>query len=108
MDDYMDYLDVLKAALLKCQGQEVLITRGDATIYSGQAILSKINHTATYFAIKVNYNDFELILPDGDYQVGDIVTVGSKTYKVKPIAKDVIIFRCDGGDSMVKIRIGEI
>ena len=109
-----EYLDILKTALLANQGQEVEITRGDEIIYAGLAVVSKVNYTANYSNIKVSYNDIELILPANDYKMGDNVVIGNKEYLVKPFgadnnfSKNVVVFRCDGENSMVKIRLGEV
>ena len=107
-----EYLDILKTALLANQGQEVEITRGDEIIYAGLAVVCKVNYTANYSNIKVCYNDVELIVPAEDYKVGDNVAIGNKTYVVKPYWSDgsggkTIVYKCDGENNMVKIRLGE-
>lgn len=106
-----EYLNLLKKALLEVQGEDIIIARGDPDneddiIYQGKAVLSKVNYTANYFDIKVQYTDYELIMPFTDVKIGDVVVIGNKTYKVKPFSKDNIVVRCDGGDNMIKVRIG--
>lgn len=105
-----EYLNLLRNALLKTQGEDIIIVRGnpndDNTIYQGKAVLSKVNYTANYFDIKVQYTDYELIMPWAEVKIGDAVIIGSKTYKIKPFSKDNLFIRCDGGDNMIKVRIG--
>lgn len=101
-----EYLNLLQDALLKTQGEDIIISRADNILYEGKAVLSKVNYTANYFDVKVTFTDYELIMPHVDLKIGDVVTVGNKEYKVKPFSKDNLIIRCDGGDNMIKVRIG--